>query len=128
MNAKITKIVFWTSTVLISAWFGASGIFELTHNPLVWGITEQLGYPPHFIYILGVFKVTGVLVLLTPNRLLRLKEWVYAGIFFDILFAFFSKISVLGLAAATDAVIAFIIVSTSYAMFRKLYNFTYERM
>lgn len=128
MNAKITKIVFWTSTVLISAWFGVSGIFELTHNPLVWGITEQLGYPPHFIYILGVFKVTGVLVLLTPNRLLRLKEWVYAGIFFDILFAFFSKISVLGLAAATDAVIAFIIVSTSYAMFRKLYNFTYERM
>ncbi|KGO85261.1 hypothetical protein Q765_17365 [Flavobacterium rivuli WB 3.3-2 = DSM 21788] len=127
MNAKITKIIYWTSTVLISAWFGASGIFELTHNPLVWGITEQLGYPPHFIYILGVFKIAGVLVLLTPNRLLRLKEWVYAGIFFDILFAFFSKIMVLGFEAAIDAIIAFIIAGTSYAMFRQLYNFFYEK-
>lgn len=126
MNAKTTKIIFWTSTILISAWFGASGIFELTHNPLVWGITEQLGYPPHFIYILGVFKVAGVLVLLTPGKLLRLKEWVYAGIFFDILFAFFSKISVLGVAATTDAVIAFIIAGTSYLMFRRLYSFSYE--
>lgn len=128
MNAKTTKIIFWTSTVLISAWFGASGIFELTHNPLVWGITEQLGYPPHFIYILGVFKVTGVLVLLLPGKLLRLKEWVYAGIFFDILFAFFSKISVLGLAAAMDAVIAFIIAGTSYILFRKLYHFSIEKL
>ena len=128
MNAKTTKIIFWTSTVLISAWFGASGIFELTHNPLVWGITEQLGYPPHFIYILGVFKISGVLVLLTPNSLLRLKEWVYAGIFFDILFAFFSKISVLGVEAAADAVIALIIAVTSYSMFRRLYLFTYGKL
>lgn len=128
MNVKTTKIIFWTSTVLIATWFGASGIFELTHNPLVWGITEQLGYPPHFIYILGVFKIAGVLVLLTPDRLLRLKEWVYAGIFFDILFAFFSKISVLGMEAAVDAVIAFIIAATSYIMFRRLYLFTFEKL
>src|ERR1700712_4000921 len=96
MNLKTTKILYWTSATLISLWFGLSGFCELTHNALVWDITVKLGYPPHFIYILGVAKLTGVIVLMIPKRLLRLKEWVMAGIFFDITFAFFSKIVVLG--------------------------------
>ncbi|OQP45151.1 hypothetical protein A4H97_32960 [Niastella yeongjuensis] len=121
MNLKSTKAIYWTGIILTSLWFGTSGVCELTKNPLVWDITLQLGYPVHFIYILGVAKVLGVLVLLTPNRLLRLKEWVFAGVFFDITFAFFSKISVLGFAATTDAVVAFAMVSVTYVMFRKLY-------
>lgn len=112
---------------MTSLWFGASGFFELTTNPIVWGITQQLGYPSHFIYILGVAKLSGVIVLLTPNRLLRLKEWVFAGVFFDILFAFFSKIAVLGFPATIDAIVAFIMVSVTYLMFRKVYaaNYTF---
>ncbi|MNQ75248.1 hypothetical protein D3C85_900340 [compost metagenome] len=125
MNAKTTKIVYWTGIILTSLWFGASGFFELTTNPIVWGITQQLGYPEHFIYLLGVFKVAGVIVLLIPNKLLRLKEWVFAGVFFDITFAFFSKLAVLGFSATTDAIIAFIMVSVTYIMFRKLYSVEY---
>lgn len=125
MNTKTSKVIYWTGAVLISLWFGASGLCELTRNPLVWGITQQLGYPAHFIYILGVAKLSGVIVLLTPNRLLRLKEWVFAGIFFDILFAFFSKIAVLGFPATIDAIIAFGIISVTYTMYRKLYTATY---
>ena len=106
----------------MSLWFGASGFFELTKNPVVWDITQQLGYPPHFIYILGVFKISGVLVLLLPNRLLRLKEWVFAGMFFDILFAFFSKIAVLGFSSTIDAIVAFSVLTITYLMFRKLYS------
>ena len=121
MSPKSTKAIYWTGVILTSLWFGTSGICELTKNPLVWDITVQLGYPAHFIYILGVAKVSGVLVLLTPNRLLRLKEWVFAGVFFDIIFAFFSKLAVLGFAATVDAIIAFVMVSVTYVMFRKLY-------
>lgn len=106
MNLKTSTTIYWAGAVLISLWFGASGFFELTNNPIVWGITVKLGYPPHFIYILGVAKLTGVAVILTPNRLLRLKEWVIAGIYFDILFAFFSKLAVLGFAAITASVSA----------------------
>jgi hypothetical protein len=126
MNTKSTKIIYWTGIILTSLWFGASGLFELTNNPIVWGITQQLGYPAHFIYILGVFKLLGVITLLIPNKLLRLKEWVFAGVFFDIIFAFFSKIAVLGFSAATDAIIAFVMVSVTYIMFRKLYTATYS--
>lgn len=126
MNSKTTKTIYWTGAILTSLWFGASGFFELTGNPLVWGITQQLGYPSHFIYILGVFKLSGVITLLIPNKLLRLKEWVFAGVFFDIIFAFFSKIAVLGFTAAIDAIIAFVMVSVTYAMYRKLYTATYS--
>jgi hypothetical protein len=42
-----------------------------------------LGYPLHFIVLLGVWKVLGALTLLAPG--LRLvKEWAYAGIFIDL--------------------------------------------
>jgi len=121
MNIRSTKAIYWAGVILTSLWFGTSGVCELTKNPLVWDITLQLGYPAHFIYILGVAKISGVLVLLTPNKLLRLKEWVFAGVFFDITFAFFSKLSVLGFAATVDAIIAFVMVSVTYVMFRKLY-------
>ncbi|QEC42889.1 DoxX family protein [Pseudobacter ginsenosidimutans] len=126
MNTKTSKIIYRTGAILTSLWFGTSGICELTQNKLVWDITQQLGYPVHFIYILGVAKLSGVAVLLTPNRLLRLKEWVFAGIFFDIIFAFFSKLAVLGFASTIDAMIAFAMVSVTYIQFRKLYPADYR--
>jgi len=121
MTTKTTKIIYWSGAIFMSLWFGASGFFELTKNPVVWDITLQLGYPSHFIYILGVFKLAGVIVLLLPNRLLRLKEWVFAGMFFDIIFAFFSKIAVLGFASTIDAIVAFTVLSITYLLFRKIY-------
>ncbi|NSL88282.1 DoxX family protein [Chitinophaga sp. Mgbs1] len=125
MKTKTTNIIYWAGTIFMSLWFGASGFFELTKNPVVWEITQQLGYPPHFIYLLGVFKIAGIITLLIPGKLLRLKEWVFAGMFFDIIFAFFSKISVLGFPATADAIVAFSVLSVTYVMFRRLYPVSY---
>jgi hypothetical protein len=127
MNTKSTTLIYRAGIVLTSLWFGSSGFFELTRNPLVWEITQQLGYPSHFIYILGVAKLAGVAVLLTPNRLPRLKEWVFAGVFFDIIFAFFSKLAVLGFAATVDAIVAFVMVAVTYTLFRRLYPASYRK-
>lgn len=126
MNLKTTKIIYWIGVILTSLWFGASGFFEITTNPIVWEITQQLGYPSHFIYVLGIAKLSGVIVLLIPDKLLRLKEWVFAGVFFDIIFAFSSKLAVIGIAGTTDAIIAFTMVTVTYTMFRKLYPVYYS--
>ena len=125
MTPKTTKTIYWIGTALTSLWFGTSGFCELTTNKLVWDITLKLGYPPYFIYVLGVAKLLGIAVLLIPGKLLRLKEWVFAGIYFDIIFAFTSKVNVLGLASTADAIIAFIMVTVTYTMFRKVYPATY---
>jgi hypothetical protein len=120
MTTKTAKTIYWIGTALTSLWFGASGFFEITRNPIVWDITLALGYPVYFIYVLGIAKLLGVAVLLVPGKLLRLKEWVFAGIFFDIIFAFASKLSVFGFSATADAIVAFIMVTVTYFMFRRV--------
>jgi hypothetical protein len=128
MTQKTTKTIYWIGAALTSLWFGTSGICELIKSPIVWDITLKLGYPAYFIYVLGVAKLAGIIVLLIPNKLLRLKEWVFAGIFFDITFAFCSKIAVLGPLDAVDALIAFGIVAATYSMFRKVYSVNYATL
>ena len=49
---------------------------------LVAGMT-LLGYPYYFMTILGTWKVLGGITILAPGYP-RLKEWAYAGIFFDV--------------------------------------------
>ncbi|WES98733.1 DoxX family protein [Chryseobacterium arthrosphaerae] len=122
MKNSTYKKIYLTGSILISIWFGLSGFFELTRNPTVWDVTRKLGYPEHFIYILGVFKILGVILLLIPNRFNRLKEWVFAGMLFDIVFAFFSKIAVLGLSSVTDTLIAFVILAVTYYSFNRIHH------
>ncbi len=42
-----------------------------------------LGYPAYFAVILGVWKLLGGAVVLAP-RLPLVKEWAYAGMFFNL--------------------------------------------
>ncbi len=60
--------------------------------PGVYGITH-LGYPVYFLTILGIWKILGVVAVLSPKFPL-LKEWAYAGFFFVMSGAIFSHIAV----------------------------------
>ena len=42
----------------------------------------HLGYPVYFATIIGFWKVLGAIAILAPG-FPRLKEWAYAGIFFN---------------------------------------------
>jgi uncharacterized membrane protein YphA (DoxX/SURF4 family) len=81
MRAK--PIVYWTTTILV-AFSMSGGIAQLARVPgVVDGFVRVLGYPLYFVAILGVWKVLGAIAVLVP-RFPRLKEWAYAGIFFDL--------------------------------------------
>ena len=82
MKAKI--IAYWTTTILVAFFIGSGGVAQLAQyqgNPH--GVVPVLGYPMYFFAILGVWKVLGAIAILVP-RFPRLKEWAYAGIFFDL--------------------------------------------
>ncbi len=83
MQTKPKQIGYWVTTGLFAAAFLASGAAELASAPAVVAATRALGYPAYFVTILGVWKVLSAPALLAP-RLPRLKEWAYAGIFFDL--------------------------------------------
>lgn len=56
-------------------------------------IHDMLGYPVYFIPFTGWAKIIGVIVLLIPG-LPGVKEWAYAGLFFDLVAAVYSGIAV----------------------------------
>ena len=80
---KAKRIAYWTTTVLVAFFMsgGVTQILQFKANPH--GVVPQLGYPMYFFAILGFWKVLGAIAILVPRRP-RLKEWAYAGIFFDL--------------------------------------------
>ena len=87
---KIRAIGYWIATILIALETLAGGIVDLTHGrtgvfsgPHVVDVVSSLGYPVYILLILGIWKIPGAIVLLIPG-FLRLKEWAYAGIAFEL--------------------------------------------
>jgi uncharacterized membrane protein YphA (DoxX/SURF4 family) len=102
---KTKSIAYWTTTILV-AFFMSGGIAQVAQvKATVDGFVHILGYPPYFVTILGVWKVLGAIAILVP-RFPRLKEWAYAGIFFDLMGAAWSNVSVGGYGAYGFHVIA----------------------
>jgi hypothetical protein len=56
-------------------------------------IHDQLGYPVYFIQFISYAKVIGVAVILIPGLNRSVKEWAYAGLFFDLAGAIYSGIA-----------------------------------
>jgi uncharacterized membrane protein len=75
------KIIYWLSTALLSFGMLGSGISQILHVEEMNELITHVGYPIYFMYIIGVWKILGVIAILIPNFKL-LKEWAYAGFFF----------------------------------------------
>jgi hypothetical protein len=87
-----TKTAFYWTTTGILVFCMTGGIFELLGaRPTVDGIM-RLGYPGYIIPALGLGKVLAILAILWP-RFPRLKEWAYAGIFFNMMGALVSHVA-----------------------------------
>ncbi len=73
--------LYWLFTVIVAFEMAAGALWDLL-NIGYSGIGEHLGYPSYFGYIIGVWKIPCTLALLAP-RFPRVKEWAYAGAFFN---------------------------------------------
>jgi uncharacterized membrane protein YphA (DoxX/SURF4 family) len=81
MNKRL--VAYWIVTALTAFVFLSGGVVDILRpGPALQGMTH-LGYPPYFMVILGVWKVLGGIAVLVP-RWPRVKEWAYAGMFFDL--------------------------------------------
>jgi uncharacterized membrane protein YphA (DoxX/SURF4 family) len=81
---KARNTIYWTVTVVLAFCILSGGAAEAVHYQAnVEGVVVRLGYPLYFLTIIGIWKVLGAVVILVP-RFPRLKEWAYAGIFFNV--------------------------------------------
>ena len=93
---KRTKVLYWIFTVLFVLMMLLSAVPNVMMSPdSVELIHTQLGYPKYFIVFVGVAKILGVIGILIPGYP-RIKEWAYAGLFFDLTAATASAIAVEG--------------------------------
>jgi hypothetical protein len=89
---KTTKIWYWIITILFSGFMLFSAIPDIMMAPEAMAMITGLGYPNYFVPFIGWAKLIGVIAILLPG-LNRIKEWAYAGLFFDLFGATFSALS-----------------------------------
>lgn len=83
------KIIYWIATGIMCAIFIFSASMYFLNYESVVGIFEGYNFPGWIVYPLATAKILGVIAVLTKKSEL-LKEWAYAGFFFDASLAFTS--------------------------------------
>ena len=94
MTTKTTNLIYWISTVIFAALmiFSAVGGIQPSQQAIQL-IHDMLGYPVYFIQYISIAKLIGAIVILIPGLNRSVKEWAYAGLFFDLAGAIYSGIA-----------------------------------
>jgi len=96
MTQKTINLIYWISTIIFAGLmiFSAVGGIQPTQQAIQL-MHDSLGYPIYFIQMISIAKLLGSIIILIPG-LNRIKEWAYAGLFFDLASAVYSGIAVSG--------------------------------
>ena len=114
------KIFYWIVTGLLCLMMLASAAVEIFMFGESAKFVGQLGFPHYIAYVLPITKILGVVAILTKYSK-TLKEWAYAGFFFDFVLAalahYFS-----GVPSPIPAIVAIVLLLTSYFLDKKIYE------
>lgn len=89
---KVTKIIYWISTLWLGLGMVSTGIVQILHVKEEVDFVLNMGYPLYFLTLLGIWKILGTVAVLVP-KVPILKEWAYAGFFFAMTGAIFSHVA-----------------------------------
>ena len=88
--------LYWAATLWLTLELAVGGVEDLIRGQaaIVAGetvdvVVASLGYPVYVLLFLGVWKILGAAAIIAPG-FPRLKEWAYAGSFFQITLAAWS--------------------------------------
>jgi hypothetical protein len=121
---KKTNLLYWIFTGLFAAAMIFSAIGNVVVNEAsVQLITDFLHFPKYMIPFLGVAKITGAIGILVPGLPRWIKEWSYAGLFFDLTGAMYAFISLTGFQVEQLGMLMFFIPGIlSYIYFHKRFD------
>ena len=87
-----TKKLYWIVTAIFAAFMTFSAIpnIVVTEESVVF--MTALGYPKYFIPFIGIAKLLGCFGIVLPINA-RIKEWAYAGLFYDLIGATYSQLA-----------------------------------
>jgi len=97
MTTKRLNIVYWIASILFSGLMIFSALSGLKPSQeAVQFLHDGMGFPVYFIMFISYAKVLGSVAILIPGLNRHIKEWAYAGLFFDLAGAIFSGVAVGG--------------------------------
>ena len=82
-TTRRTSVIHWITTGCTVLAFAAIGVANLARVPAVAEGVTHLGYPAYLCTILGIWQLLGAAAIAAPVSP-RLKEWAYAGMFFNL--------------------------------------------
>ena len=116
---KKINVIYWIFTGLFCGFMIFSAIPEIINGKDAKDFMHHLGYPDYINPFIGVLKILGVIAILIPVSP-RLKEWAYAGFFFDLLGATYSQIGTDGFKPDVSFMLVFFIIwGFSYTYWHK---------
>lgn len=85
---KKNKTIFWITTIILILWEGVMPLGTMLFAPQYVTVgTKALGYPDYFAYALVICKALGVIAISVPTIPGKVREWAYAGLTFNLIFA-----------------------------------------
>lgn len=116
---KKKRIFYWTITGIFAAFMLFTAIPDIMMSPDAVKMISGLGYPDYFIPFIGVAKVLGSIAILIPG-FKSIKEWAYAGLFFDLVAATYSIIQTAGVSPSLIfMVLPIVFLFVSYYLWHK---------
>ena len=92
---KKTRIIYWVLTIVFAGFMAATAVPDALVVPDAVKFMSHLGYPNYFTHFIGIAKILGAIAILVPG-FRTIKEWAYAGLFFDLIGAVYSNLMVDG--------------------------------
>ncbi len=118
---KTTRITYWVVTGIFALFMAWSGVMNIiVDQGSIDLINKALGFPMYFIPLIGYAKVLGSIAIVVPG-FPRIKEWAYAGLFFDLAGAFIAGLVQFGFQAQSMFMFIFIAFHlASYFLYHKV--------
>ena|ERR1700750_109791 len=118
---KTHKIIYWIVTVIFALFMASTAVPDVMLVPDAVKFMQHLGYPNYFTVFIGVAKILGAIAILIPG-FPKIREWAYAGLFFDLIGAIWSVGSTDGITPSLSFMLLPIIFgAVSYYYWHKLY-------
>lgn len=90
--SKIRIVAYWIVTLLVVFENAAGFVWAVLHIEYLHVMLTHLGYPEYFMNIMGPWQLGCAAALIAP-RFPLIKEWAYAGAFFNYSSALISHVS-----------------------------------
>lgn len=117
---KKTKLIYWSTTALVSVFMTYSAYLYLT-SPDLKGAFEHLGFSDSFRIELAIAKILGALALLLPFTPVWGRQFAYFGFGLTFVSAAIAHASAGDPAQAVITPLAFLaILSVSFIFYRRL--------